>query len=92
MQSQSTSERLLLMAVVPVQALALVGEFNNWQPTDDHWAQKNEFGTWSLFLPDNEDGTSAVPHRCTFSPTGLDRYSTLGETTRGLRFRVECPR
>lgn len=45
------------------RALALVGEFNEWNPADNHWASKNEFGTWSLFLPDKEDGTSAIPHR-----------------------------
>ena len=47
-----------------LQALALVGEFNGWSPKDHHWAQKNEFGTWSLFLPDGPDGESAIPHRC----------------------------
>ena len=46
-----------------LQALGLVGEFNDWQPKDHHWATKNEFGTWNLFLPDNDDGSSAIPHR-----------------------------
>lgn len=46
------------------QALALVGEFNNWEPRDGQdWATKNDFGTWTLFLPDAADGTSAIPHR-----------------------------
>ncbi|KAK9791176.1 hypothetical protein WJX73_007550 [Symbiochloris irregularis] len=44
------------------RALALVGEFNNWDPKDNHWAVRNDFGVWELFLPD-EDGTSAIPHR-----------------------------
>lgn len=46
-----------------LQAVALIGEFNNWDPKDNHWATKNDFGVWGLFLPDNADGTSAVPHR-----------------------------
>lgn len=46
------------------QALALVGEFNNWDPKDNHWAHKNDFGVWQLFLPDSDDGQSAIPHRC----------------------------
>lgn len=45
------------------RAIALVGEFNNWQPKDNHWAFKNEFGVFELFLPDNPDGTSAIPHK-----------------------------
>ncbi|EFJ46288.1 1,4-alpha-glucan branching enzyme II, partial [Volvox carteri f. nagariensis] len=45
------------------KALALVGDFNNWTPADSHWAFKNQFGTWELFLPDMPDGTPAIPHR-----------------------------
>ncbi len=45
------------------QALALIGEFNNWDPQPEHWALKNDFGVWSLFLPDGADGTAAIPHR-----------------------------
>ncbi|CAG9466592.1 unnamed protein product [Pedinophyceae sp. YPF-701] len=46
------------------KAVALIGEFNNWEPRDTDWAFKNEFGTWELFLPDNPDGTPQVWHRC----------------------------
>jgi 1,4-alpha-glucan branching enzyme len=45
------------------QALALIGEFNNWDPKSEHWAIKNDFGVWQLFLPDNADGSSAILHR-----------------------------
>eukprot|EP00878_Enallax_costatus_P000275 GHUV01000346.1.p1 GENE.GHUV01000346.1~~GHUV01000346.1.p1 ORF type:complete len:864 (+),score=177.11 GHUV01000346.1:148-2739(+) len=45
------------------KALALVGQFNNWEPKDGHWAFKNAFGVWELFLPDNPDGSQAIPHR-----------------------------
>mmetsp|Transcript_38602 Transcript_38602/g.114639 ORF Transcript_38602/g.114639 Transcript_38602/m.114639 type:complete len:851 (-) Transcript_38602:12-2564(-) len=44
------------------KALALVGEFNDWNPKDSHWAHKNPFGTFELFLPD-VDGRPQVPHR-----------------------------
>ena len=51
-----------------LQAVALVGEFNNWDPQAEHWAARNNFGVWQLFLPDT-DGASAIPHRQeTFSP------------------------
>ncbi len=45
---------------VSLQALCLVGEYNNWSPKDSHWAFKNAFGVWELFLPDNADGTPQV--------------------------------
>ena len=45
------------------RAVGLVGEFNSWEPKPEHWASKDDFGVWSLFLPDASDGTSAIPHR-----------------------------
>lgn len=46
------------------KALALVGDFNEWSPKDEHWAIKNPFGVWELFLPDDPTtGAPAVPHR-----------------------------
>lgn len=44
------------------KALALVGEFNNWDPKGEHWAIKNPFGVWELFLPDVA-GKPAIAHR-----------------------------
>jgi hypothetical protein len=32
-------------------------------PQDNHWAVKNGFGVWELFLPDGPDGKSAIPHK-----------------------------
>ncbi len=46
------------------QALALLGEFNAWEPKPEHWAVKNDFGVWNLFLPDAQDGTPVIAHRC----------------------------
>ncbi len=46
-----------------MQAIALVGEFNAWQPKDEHWAVRNDFGVWELFLPDNADGSQAIQHK-----------------------------
>lgn len=46
-----------------MQAIALIGEFNNWDPLPEHWAVKNDFGVFCLFLADTADGTSAIPHR-----------------------------
>lgn len=46
-----------------MQAIALVGEFNAWQPKDEHWAVRNDFGVWELFLPDNADDSQAIQHK-----------------------------
>lgn len=58
------SARLLSCHASLLQAVALVGEFNNWDPQAEHWASRNNFGVWQLFLPDSADGASAIPHRC----------------------------
>eukprot|EP00271_Cylindrocystis_brebissonii_P015791 TRINITY_DN38807_c0_g1_i1.p1 TRINITY_DN38807_c0_g1~~TRINITY_DN38807_c0_g1_i1.p1 ORF type:complete len:843 (+),score=158.78 TRINITY_DN38807_c0_g1_i1:27-2531(+) len=42
-------------------AASLIGDFNNWSPTADVM-KKDAFGVWEIFLPDNADGTSAIPH------------------------------
>lgn len=49
------------------QAVALIGEFNNWEPKDDHWAVKSEYGTFALFLPD-VNGQPQIPHKCAQRP------------------------
>ena len=46
-----------------LQAIALVGEFNDWEPQSEHWAARNDFGVWELFLPDAADGSQAIQHR-----------------------------
>mmetsp|Transcript_3224 Transcript_3224/g.4447 ORF Transcript_3224/g.4447 Transcript_3224/m.4447 type:complete len:695 (-) Transcript_3224:34-2118(-) len=41
--------------------LFLHGEFNGWN-RDSHEATKDEFGVFSLFLPDHDNGQPAIPH------------------------------
>ncbi|CAI5946644.1 unnamed protein product [Closterium sp. NIES-64] len=48
---------------------SLIGDFNNWNPNADIMKKgprpplsPDEFGVWELFLPDNPDGTPAIPH------------------------------
>jgi 1,4-alpha-glucan branching enzyme len=53
------------------QAIALVGEFNNWDPAPHHWALKDEFGNFNLFIADPSPGVSAVPHRCCLTHLAL---------------------
>lgn len=38
----------------------LVGDFNGWNGAD-YRMEKNEFGVWSISLPDR-DGKPAIPH------------------------------
>ncbi|KAL7247873.1 hypothetical protein ACSBR2_002724 [Camellia fascicularis] len=40
---------------------ALIGDFNNWNP-NAHTMTRNEFGVWEIFLPNNADGSSPIPH------------------------------
>lgn len=71
----------LFLSFVFVQAVALVGEFNNWDPQAEHWASRNNFGVWQLFLPDSADGASAIPHRCT--PTAAAAKHPRGKHGQG---------
>ncbi|XP_047339190.1 1,4-alpha-glucan-branching enzyme 2-2, chloroplastic/amyloplastic-like [Impatiens glandulifera] len=43
------------------KSAALIGDFNNWNPKADVMAQ-NEVGVWEIFLPNNADGSPAIPH------------------------------
>uniref|UniRef100_A0A803MQJ5 1,4-alpha-glucan branching enzyme n=1 Tax=Chenopodium quinoa TaxID=63459 RepID=A0A803MQJ5_CHEQI len=43
------------------KSASLVGDFNNWNPNADVMT-RNEFGVWEIFLPNNADGSSAIPH------------------------------
>ena len=40
-----------------------MGEYNEWDPKPQHWAVKNDFGVWELFVPDLEDGSQGIKHR-----------------------------
>ncbi|KAL8140570.1 hypothetical protein V2J09_006591 [Rumex salicifolius] len=39
----------------------LIGDFNNWNPSA-HAMCRNDFGVWEIFLPNNADGSSPIPH------------------------------
>nr|KJB16659.1 hypothetical protein B456_002G241400 [Gossypium raimondii] len=43
------------------KSAALIGDFNNWNPNADIM-NRNEFGVWEIFLPNNADGSPAIPH------------------------------
>ena len=36
------------------QAMALIGDFNDWNPRDNHWLKRGPFGTWELHLPSSQ--------------------------------------
>lgn len=40
-------------------AAALIGDFNGWNPT---YMEKDQWGVWSVRLPDGSDGKPAIPH------------------------------
>ncbi|KAL6574956.1 hypothetical protein OROMI_012241 [Orobanche minor] len=39
----------------------LIGDFNNWNPNADVMT-RDKFGVWEIFLPNNADGSPAIPH------------------------------
>ncbi|AED90637.1 1, 4-alpha-glucan branching enzyme protein soform SBE2.2 precursor [Arabidopsis thaliana] len=43
------------------KAASLIGDFNNWNSNADIMT-RNEFGVWEIFLPNNTDGSPAIPH------------------------------
>jgi len=43
------------------KAASLIGDFNNWNAKSDVMA-RNDFGVWEIFLPNNADGSPAIPH------------------------------
>ncbi len=43
------------------RAASLIGDFNNWD-SEKHYMTKNEFGVFELHMPNNADGSSAIPH------------------------------
>lgn len=42
--------------------ISIFGDFNGWN-RDEFWAQKDEFGNFTLTLPPLEDGTQRIKHR-----------------------------
>ncbi|KAM2450931.1 hypothetical protein TB2_008350 [Malus domestica] len=43
------------------KSASLIGDFNNWNTNADVMTQ-NDFGVWEIFLPNNADGSPAIPH------------------------------
>ena len=84
----TTTKRVFLFSsshVVLLQAVALVGEYNNWDPQAEHWASRNNFGVWQLFLPDSAEGASAIPHRCPLAATAPENPQRKLWGGRGVR-------
>ncbi|KAG1666836.1 hypothetical protein FOA52_009460 [Chlamydomonas sp. UWO 241] len=42
------------------QAACLIGDFNNWQ--ESHWMDRDQWGVWSVRVPDRPDGSPGIPH------------------------------
>ncbi|KAF9439219.1 alpha-1,4-glucan branching enzyme [Entomortierella beljakovae] len=40
---------------------SLFGDFNQWNPTS-HPMKKNQYGIFEIFIPNNSDGSPAIPH------------------------------
>jgi 1,4-alpha-glucan branching enzyme len=43
------------------RAASLIGDFNAWN-AEKNMMKKNEYGVFELFMPNNADGSAAIPH------------------------------
>lgn len=43
------------------KALTIFGDFNQWN-REEYRCTRNEFGTWSIKIPANPDGTTRIAH------------------------------
>ncbi|XP_048126938.1 1,4-alpha-glucan-branching enzyme 1, chloroplastic/amyloplastic-like isoform X2 [Rhodamnia argentea] len=69
---------------------ALIGDFNNWNPNADVMT-RNEFGVWEIFLPNNADGSPAIPHGSRVK-IRMDTPSGLKDSIPAwIKFSVQAP-
>ncbi|KAL3754115.1 hypothetical protein ACJRO7_001375 [Eucalyptus globulus] len=69
---------------------ALIGDFNNWNPNADVMT-RNEFGIWEIFLPNNADGSPAIPHGSRVK-IRMDTPSGLKDSIPAwIKFSVQAP-
>ncbi|XP_051131607.1 1,4-alpha-glucan-branching enzyme 2-2, chloroplastic/amyloplastic-like [Andrographis paniculata] len=69
---------------------ALIGDFNNWN-ANANIMTCNKFGVWEAFLPNNADGSPAIPHGSRvkirmFTPTG-----TKDSIPAWIKYSVQAP-
>ncbi|KAF8017811.1 hypothetical protein BT93_H2878 [Corymbia citriodora subsp. variegata] len=69
---------------------ALIGDFNNWNPNADVMT-RNEFGVWEIFLPNNADGSPAIPHGSRVK-IRMDTPSGLKDSIPAwIKFSIQAP-
>ncbi|KAK3445557.1 hypothetical protein EUGRSUZ_A01533 [Eucalyptus grandis] len=69
---------------------ALIGDFNNWNPNADVMT-RNEFGIWEIFLPNNADGSPAIPHGSRVK-IRMDTPSGLKDSIPAwIKFSIQAP-
>lgn len=69
---------------------ALIGDFNNWNPNADVMT-RNDFGIWEIFLPNNADGSPAIPHGSRVK-IRMDTPSGLKDSIPAwIKFSVQAP-
>ncbi|XP_057438157.1 1,4-alpha-glucan-branching enzyme 1, chloroplastic/amyloplastic isoform X2 [Lotus japonicus] len=72
------------------KSAALVGDFNNWNPNADVMT-RNEFGVWEIFLPNNADGSPAIPHGSRVK-IHMDTPSGIKDSISAwIKFSVQAP-
>ncbi|KAL6521134.1 hypothetical protein OROGR_017703 [Orobanche gracilis] len=68
----------------------LIGDFNNWNPNADVMT-RDEFGVWEIFLPNNADGSPAIPHGSRVK-IRMDTPSAIKDSIPAwIKFSVQAP-
>lgn len=64
------------------------GDFNGWN-RETHKCTRDEFGTWTLVMPKNEDGTLPVPHdsrfKCCITKSNWEKVDRIPAWTKYSR-------
>lgn len=72
------------------KSASLIGDFNNWNPNADVM-NRNEFGVWEIFLPNNADGSSPIPHGSRLK-IHMDTPSGIKDSIPAwIKFSVQAP-
>ncbi|KAK4481161.1 hypothetical protein RD792_012042 [Penstemon davidsonii] len=79
------------------KSATLIGDFNNWNPNADVMTRthrdfyQNEFGVWEVFLPNNADGSPAIPHGSRVK-VRMDTPSGIKDSIPAwIKFAVQAP-
>ena len=75
------------------KAACLFGDFNGWSTgAEGVWMTKNDFGVFEVFLPNNADGSPAIPHGTRVKiHLELEGQEPVDKIPAWIKFAVQAP-